>query len=62
MRRLKPDQALNGEKKNVNGRKLENQRQCQKNFVVINILQMICMGDVLEALGSYQQTLIQKLE
>ena len=58
MRRLKPDQALNGEKKNVNGRKLENQRQCQKNFVVINILQMIFMGDVLEALGSYQQTLM----
>ena len=32
--------------------------QCQKSVMVISILQMICIGHVLEALGLYQQKLL----
>ena len=32
--------------------------QCQKSVVVISILQVICLGHVLETPGSYQQILL----
>ena len=39
--------------------KLVNMRvSAKKTVMVINILQMICIGHVLEAPGSYQQTLL----
>ena len=34
---------------------IEDENQCQKSVVVINILQVICMGHALEAPGPYQK-------
>ena len=34
----------------------------KKTFMVINILQMICIGYFLEAPGPYQDTLLSELE
>ena len=36
----------------------EDERQCQKCAMVINTLQMICIGHALEAPALYQQTLL----
>ena len=36
----------------------KHQSQCQKTIMVINSLQMMCIGPVLEAPGPYQQTLL----
>ena len=41
---------------------IENESQCQKIVMVINVLQMICIGHVLKAPGPYQQALLQILE
>ena len=40
----------------------EHESQCQKSVMIINIIQMIYLGHVLEAPGLYQQTLLWKLE
>ena len=40
----------------------KHESQCQKTIMVINILQMMCIGPVLEAPGPYQQTLLKKLD
>ena len=41
---------------------IDDESQCQKSVVIINILQMMCMRHVLEAPGPYQKILLCKLE